>query len=175
MVYHVKVSQDKEELASRLHDGNSDARAELFYSYFNRLYSLVFYIVSKDRDIAEHITRYTFLNALKLYREVPVEGSLYTWLVRIANQKLIDYYGHLKNKGRMANRAFINTPDIDDSNAEIEFEKALYDLPFHYRQVLLLKYLEKMPVSEISKVMRRTPGAIEGLLTRACKTLEIYT
>lgn len=44
-------------------------------------------------------------------------------------------------------------------------------LPSDYRQTLVLKYVEEMPVAEISQVMKRSPKSIEGLLTRAKKAL----
>ncbi len=51
-------------------------------------------------------------------------------------------------------------------------EQALVGLPLHYRQVLLLKYVEEMPVLEISEIMRRSSKSVEGLLTRARKALQ---
>ena len=50
-------------------------------------------------------------------------------------------------------------------------DQALLSLPLPYRQVLMLKYIEEMPVLEISQVMRRSPKSVEGLLARARKTL----
>jgi RNA polymerase sigma-70 factor (ECF subfamily) len=49
--------------------------------------------------------------------------------------------------------------------------QALEDLPADYRKVLTFKYLEKMPVLEISQVMDRSPKSVEGLLSRARKAL----
>jgi DNA-directed RNA polymerase specialized sigma24 family protein len=37
--------------------------------------------------------------------------------------------------------------------------------------VLILKYVEEMPVAEISQVMGRSPKSVEGLLTRARREL----
>ena len=50
-------------------------------------------------------------------------------------------------------------------------QETLSSLPYQYRQVLILKYVEEMPVSEISQIMSRSPKSIEGLLTRARKKL----
>jgi RNA polymerase sigma-70 factor (ECF subfamily) len=49
--------------------------------------------------------------------------------------------------------------------------RALGDLPHDYQKVLVMKYLEEMPVLEISEVMGRSPKSVEGLLSRARKAM----
>jgi RNA polymerase sigma-70 factor (ECF subfamily) len=49
--------------------------------------------------------------------------------------------------------------------------QALEGLPPDYQEVLVLKYLEEMPVLEISEVMGRSPKSVEGLLSRARKAM----
>lgn len=49
---------------------------------------------------------------------------------------------------------------------------ALNKLGFDYKQVLLLKYVEDMSVGDISKIMRRSPKSVEGLLSHARKKLK---
>jgi len=49
--------------------------------------------------------------------------------------------------------------------------QALEELPQDYQEVLVLKYLEEMPVLEISQVMGRSPKSVEGLLSRARKAM----
>jgi RNA polymerase sigma-70 factor (ECF subfamily) len=49
--------------------------------------------------------------------------------------------------------------------------QALEGLPQDYQEVLVLKYLEEMPVLEISQVMGRSPKSVEGLLSRARKAM----
>jgi RNA polymerase sigma-70 factor, ECF subfamily len=162
------------DLISRLHNGDPKAGAQLFNTYFHRLYSLVYYSVGKDHSVAEDITQETFLSALKAADRFAGKSNLYTWLVGIANHKIADHFRHLVNERKNINRVVLTTPDNNDTEKtpEIEFEKILASLPVHYRQVLLLKYVEEMPVVEISKVMKRTPKSIEGLLSRARNVLK---
>jgi RNA polymerase sigma-70 factor (ECF subfamily) len=99
---------------------------------------------------------------------------LYTWLVGIANHKIADHFRHLENERIHINQVVLNTPDNNEAEKTpaIDFEKILASLPVHYRQVLLLKYVEEMPVVEISKVMKRSPKSVEGLLSRARSVLK---
>jgi RNA polymerase sigma-70 factor, ECF subfamily len=169
-------SENEIDLISRLHTGDPKAGAQLFNTYFHRLYSLVFYSVSKDHSVAEDITQETFLSALKAADKFAGKSNLYTWLVGIANHKIADYYRHLENERKHINQVInANTEDIHTNNSlDIDIENILANLPVHYRQVLLLKYVEEMPVVEISKVMKRTPKSIEGLLSRARNELKYH-
>jgi RNA polymerase sigma-70 factor, ECF subfamily len=60
---------------------------------------------------------------------------------------------------------------MESEETRQEVHQALVDLPQDYQEVLVLKYLEEMPVLEISQVMGRSPKSVEGLLTRARKAL----
>ena len=60
---------------------------------------------------------------------------------------------------------------IESEETRHMVRQALVDLPRDYRQVLALKYIEEMPVQEISQVMSRSPKSVEGLLSRARKAL----
>jgi RNA polymerase sigma-70 factor (ECF subfamily) len=62
---------------------------------------------------------------------------------------------------------------IESAETRQVVNEALSRLPWDYRQVLILKYVEEMSVQEISQVMGRSPKSIEGLLTRARKALQI--
>ena len=58
---------------------------------------------------------------------------------------------------------------LESTETLLGVAEAIAALPLDYRQVLLFKYVEEMNVIEISQVMKRSPKAIDGLLTRARK------
>ncbi|HOG48906.1 MAG TPA: sigma factor-like helix-turn-helix DNA-binding protein, partial [Anaerolineae bacterium] len=53
------------------------------------------------------------------------------------------------------------------SETKERVQETLMALPEHYRQVLVLKYAEGLPVEDIAQIMRRTFKSTESLLTRA--------
>ncbi len=61
---------------------------------------------------------------------------------------------------------------IESAETRQVVNEALAKLPWDYRQVLILKYVEEMSVQEISQIMDRSPKSIEGLLTRSRKALQ---
>ncbi len=174
------------ELIDRLRHGDPAAMEYLYDTYFDRIYSLVFNQLGRDQAAAEDVVQETFLAALRAQKKFRGDSSLYTWLCSIAYHKVADFH----RRGFREHRHQQHSLDIDGNDPEglgriksnmadmaecvenREFvEKAMSRLPGNYRQVLILKYVEEMSVSEISGIMRRSPKSVEGLLTRARRAL----
>jgi RNA polymerase sigma-70 factor (ECF subfamily) len=174
-------------LAKRLKSGEPAAVVEFYNAYFDRIYLLVFNQVSRDGDATQDIVQETFLAALKSAGKFHGRSKLSTWLYSIANRKVADFYRRQKreakykteHQSRYALEAdptsdgdllALNTLESEEAREAVQ--KVLLSLPLHYRQVLLLKYVEDLPVLEISRIMKRSPKSIEGLLTRARKEIQ---
>lgn len=175
------------EMLERLRDGDNTAMAELYDRYFDRVYSLVFNQVDRNKEIAEDIVQETFLAALKSAKSFKGRSSAYTWLCSIAYHKVADHYRRQsRERKRMVSGIDVDTVDdeenpgrqpqpdslIESAETRQVVNEALSRLPWDYRQVLILKYVEEMSVQEISQVMDRSPKSIEGLLTRSRKALQ---
>jgi RNA polymerase sigma-70 factor (ECF subfamily) len=180
-------SERDADMLKRLHDGDRTAMAELYDRYFDRLFSLVFNQVDRNRDIAEDIVQETFLAALKSAKGFKGRSSAYTWLCSIAYHKVADHYRRQsRERKRMVSGIDVDTVDdtenpgrqpqpdslIESSETRQVVNEALAKLPWDYRQVLILKYVEEMSVLEIGQIMDRSPKSIEGLLTRSRKALQ---
>jgi RNA polymerase sigma-70 factor (ECF subfamily) len=181
-------AQAKEvELVTRIRQGDVAALEQLYYRYFDRLYSLVYNQVGRNHSIAEDIVQETFLAVLKSASKFRGQSKLYTWLCSIAYHKVTDFHRRQERLAKhgdkhysVSDKELAQIPDNDDlpitSKIESEetrqvIEQALLSLPLDYQQVLIFKYVEQMSVSDISKAMHRSPKSVEGLLTRARKTL----
>ena len=174
------------ELVSRLRQGDSDALQQLYLRYVDRLYSLIFHQVGRNKAVAEDIVQETFIAALNSASKFRGRSQFYTWLCSIAYHKITDFYRQQGRENQHAEppskipakeleQIAVSEPTIlskiESQEAQQTVEQALSRLPLDYRQALLFKYVEQMPVSEISLVMRRSPKSVEGLLTRARQTL----
>ena len=179
--------QQDADMLKRLHDGDRTAMAELYDRYFDRVYSLVFNQVDRNRDVAEDIVQETFLAALKSAKGFKGRSSAYTWLCSIAYHKVADHYRRQsRERKRMVSGVDVDTVDdsenpgrqpqpdslIESAETRQVVNEALSNLPWDYRQVLILKYVEELSVQEISQIMDRSPKSIEGLLTRSRKALQ---
>jgi len=181
----IPVSSEETGLAERLRSGKPEAIQEIFNLYFDRLYSFVYHEVGRDHSITQDIVQDTFLSAIKSARNFKGKSHIYTWLVSIAHHKIADHYRKLKREKNFHSQSQEDDNDenafmdkgvsadqyLESAEERLAIEQALDRLPFDYRQVLLLKYVEDMPVSEICQITHRSPKSIEGLLSRARKAL----
>jgi len=173
------------ELVSRLRQGDRDALQQLYLRYVDRLYSFAFHQVGRNKAVAEDIVQETFIAALNSAAKFRGRSQFYTWLCSIAYHKITDFYRQQGREKHAEPPPKIAAADleqiaeseptilskIESQEAKQTVEQALSRLPLNYRQVLLFKYVEQMPVSDISLVMHRSPKSVEGLLTRARQTL----
>lgn len=177
------------ELVQRLQKGDLAAMEQLFNTYFDRLYSLVFHEVGRDHAVAEDVTQEIFLNVLTSIGKFRGQSKLYTWLCSIAHHKIADFYRRQERERKYRKRASsagdIEPEQIPDTGRPIPsmteseetrhaVEQALLRLSLDYRQVLILKYVEEMSVQEISQIVHRSPKSVEGLLARARKALRAH-
>ena len=175
------------ELVEKLRSGDSTAREEFYNVYRNRLYSLVFEQVGQDHGTAEDLVQDVFLAALGSMDKFRGDSHLYTWLRSIAFHKINDFYRRQAREPKPEK----SSPDFDAlqqleqtgtnepatltvlESKEIRqsVHQALGSLPHDYQKVLVMKYIEEMPVLKISQVMDRSPKSVEGLLSRARKAM----
>ena len=171
------------QLLKDLRRGDPMAVAELYNTYADRIYSLVFNQVDRNHDVAQDIVQETFVAALKSAANFRNQSKVYTWLCSIANKKVSDFYRRQKRQAKYQITKALEPDQIGDVGAlaphpaepeerQEVTKQVLFNLPLHYRQVLILKYVEEMPVLEISQIMGRSPKSIEGLLTRARKEMQ---
>jgi RNA polymerase sigma-70 factor (ECF subfamily) len=174
-------------LVKKLRSGDGRAKEDFYNIYRNRLYSVVLEQVDRDQALAEDLVQETFLAALGSLDKFRGDSQLYTWLRSIAFHKINDFYRHQAREPKPQE----SPPDFDTmkqleqtggdepapptvmESEEIRqsVHEALEGLPQDYQEVLVLKYLEEMPVLEISQVMGRSPKSVEGLLSRARKAM----
>lgn len=174
------------ELVARLRQGDRDALEQLYLRHVDRLYSLVFHQVGRNKSVAEDIVQETFLAALKSAVKFRGHSTFYTWLCSIAYHKTTDFYRQQGQRDKhdqppssltavdieqIAESEPTILSKIESHEAKQVVEQALSRLPLDYRQVLIFKYVEQMSVSEVSLIMRRSPKSVEGLLARARRTL----
>ena len=174
---------EDEKLIEKLKNGDPAAVMELYTAYADRIYSLVFNQLDRDRDAAQDIVQETFLAASKSASKFRGRSKVYTWLYSIAHKKIADFYRRRKREAKyqttssdsQIDRSSSGEPPVAEIMESEEKSRAVQEtlsgLPLHYKQVLILKYVEEMPVTEISQVMERSPKSVEGLLTRARKEL----
>jgi len=178
-----ELKTDETELVEKLKRGDPDAVEQMYNANVDRVYSLVFNQVDRNHEEAQEIVQETFIAAVKSVKFFQVRSSISTWLYSIANRKIADFYRRKKREEKHRVGYDIESEKMSDSSQStaahgetedfnIVVRQALTKLPLHYRQVIIFKYVEGFPVSDIGEIMGRTAKSVEGLLTRARKELQ---
>jgi len=173
-------------LVEKLRSGDNAAMEEFHNIYRNRLYYLVLRHVDQNQAVAEDLVQEVFLAALSSLDKFRGDSQLYTWLRSIALHKINDFYRRQAREpeSKISSPDFYamkleqtvdNEPAVHSAMESEEIRhsvhQALEGLPQDYQKVLVLKYLDEMPVLEISQVMGRSPKSVEGLLARARRAM----
>lgn len=176
---------DETSLMKRVSAADLKAVAELYNTYVDRIYSTVFNQVGRDHNVTQEIVQDIFLAAVKAAKHFKGNSKIYTWIYSITHKKIVDYY---RSKNRIRQVQFDVRADIENiedkmtTRADLTrtiddiqiIRRILDSLPIHYKQALILKYIDEMSVEEISIIMDRTVKSIEGILSRARKALKEY-
>ena len=129
---------------------------------------------------AEDLAQSVFLRAFVSLPKFRQETTLRSWLRTIATRQCFDLHRYKHSKGRelkidvggeLPQQA---NPFMEQEGAELieAIRLTLDDLPFIYREVLVLRYLEELDLQEISKTLRLGDSAAKMRLKRAREMFE---
>ncbi len=176
------------ELAQQIVEGDEEALALFYQRYFTRLYRFVYYQVGGSHDDAQDVMQDALIAALKSLHSYRGDSTLYSWLCGVAWNKAADFRRREYRMAQVEQKSIkefrekdslemVPSPDYALLHQEHRerVHETLRTLPDHYRQVLVLKYAEGLPVADIAQIMHRTFKSTESLLTRArCAFRESY-
>ena len=153
---------------------DKNAFGELYERYVDRIYGYIFYRTGNEAD-AEDLTARVFERAMKHIPRYEDKGLPFSaWLYRIAHNLVANYH---RDRSR---RKVIAIEDLsfwkaDEDGPElvaalIEDKERLLEvvrrLPADRQELLILKFVEKLPNAEIGDIMGRSEGAIKSLYHR---------
>src|SRR3989344_5137670 len=136
-----------------------------------------------DLEAAETVLQETFIAVIKSFHTFHNKSTYFTWICKIALNKLADYYRKQVNlRSRVVVPTIAQFNSLVDPSLTPEERLALDDirsrvnqcldlLPPEYRRLLHLKYYQDLSSQEISLKLNLTPRSLEGKLYRAKKFL----
>jgi RNA polymerase sigma-70 factor (ECF subfamily) len=195
----VAAGDDTEKLIERASQGDASARQELLARHRDRLCRMV--AVRLDRRLAARldpsdVVQEALLDAAQELSDYLEQRPMpfYPWLRRFAWEHLIQLQRrHLRDKRSVAREEqagfalpdesaialakHLVAPGTSPTNRLVREElrgrvrAALAELPESDREILVMRYLEDMPMSEIAAVLDISEGAVKMRRTRAVKRL----
>jgi len=172
-----QVHQEKS-LVERAQKNDPEAFAQIYETYFDRIYRYVFLRVRSQME-AEDITQQVFLNALNSISSYRWKGAPFSsWLFRIAHNQVVDY----QRKSSRIQTTTLEAPvrdtgpdPVDVVEQEMNMERikvAIVDLTQLQQEVISLRFAGGLSTKETAKIMGRKEGAVKALQHSALGALK---
>lgn len=163
-------------------EGDKKAISKLVNKYSPRIYAIAFRLMQNEED-AEDVLQETFIIMIDKLHTFKGRSTLYTWLYRVATNVAL---GKLRKKKNIDdsvsfdNIEFENLsslesadwPDHLEENFDPEefrkcLDRALEELPDHYRTVFILRDLEGHSTRNSARILEISEANVKVRLMRA--------
>ena len=168
---------DDGDLVARFQAGDSAAFDQIVGAHQRRIARLAFRLLGKPDEVQD-VVQEVFLAVFENLERFRGESKLSTWLTTIALNKCRSHRRRsllrLRSLFRIAKTPTVPfEQDRPAESAEIheELRRAVRRLSARYREPIVLRYFEELPVPEIGKVLGISVNSVEVRLTRARQKL----
>ena len=169
-----------EELIASFQNGNEQAYIELVRRYRDRLMTFVFRFVG-DMELSEDIVQDTMIKVYThkhYYKEI---AKFSTWIYTIAGN-LAKTELRKRKRRKVTLLSQMNTDDrkyeipstelqsediVQGEYTERYIQKAILQLPLHFRTVVILRDIQELSYEEISKIVNVPLGTVKSRINRA--------
>jgi RNA polymerase sigma-70 factor (ECF subfamily) len=166
------------DLPRRFARGEPAAFEAVVQEYAPRVARLASRLLGYQADV-DDVVQDVFLLAFERAGKFRGQSSLWTWLTAITVNRCRTHWRRQRVREiglRLLGRAGANqAPPADESSLQSERDRriraAIAELPARYREVIVLYYLQEMPVDEMGVVLRLSRPAIQVRLHRAREML----
>jgi RNA polymerase sigma-70 factor (ECF subfamily) len=152
--------------------GDSSVIAELYERYHLSIFRYLYYKVG-DPHTAEDLASEVFVRmiaALPGYQ--PNHIAFQAWLFQIARNLAIDHYRKAKLRDHLHLEDHLVAGEDDPVNTfeqgmtSTVLKKALTKLPDEQRDVIVMRFVSGMPISEVAQSLHKSENSIKGLQRR---------
>jgi RNA polymerase sigma-70 factor (ECF subfamily) len=173
------VDSGSDELIALAAAGDRDAFGRLYEQHAVRVFRHAYFLTS-DVSLAEDLTAQTFLKALEAIGRYEDRGVPFiAWLLRITVNLAINHRKALKNgihaqlPEQIVDDDALSSPEQSctmKSEGERVWTK-VRELPLEQRQVIVMRFMEDLPYSDVAAVLGKSIGAVRVIQFRALHNL----
>lgn len=144
--------------------------------------------VGGNPEAVDEVLSVTAISGWKSFKTFKHKSSYFTWLCRIALNKIADYYRDQVHAGSRIIVPLLGNLNISDDKSLSQEEKLILDelktsvnnclnlLPPQTRRLLWFKYWKDLSTREVAQILKVSRRAVEGRLYRARHAFaELYT
>lgn len=160
------------EIISRAQDGDSTVLSDLYEHYRESIFRFLYYRVG-DIQAAEDLTSEVFLRMIRAIGGYRPRGIAFeAWLFQIARNQAIDYYRKqhreqnlpLQEELLIANEGIETMVDGNFNNERLV--QALRHLNESQRDVILLRFVNEMPIAQVAQTLHKSEDSVKALQRR---------
>jgi len=166
---------EEKQLIQALKKGEEKAFEVFVQRYGDRLYRSLYFTL-RDEEKARDLVQDTFVKVIRYITNFNGRSKLYTWVYRIAANQMKDEFKKRQAEPMDAEDLPIATEHVEEDAVRQyhhrQVARGLREIPFIYRQVLVLYYFEEMKIREITEVLAESEGTVKSRLFRGKKALK---
>ena len=161
---------------------NPDGFAGIVDRYWNRLFGFVRRTSYFSQEDIEDILQDVFVKVYRYLNDYDDSMGFSTWIYRITRNTVIDEIRKRKSRPavfQLENEELLKVlrssldieRELTASDSLNKIKKIIYGLPFNYREVLILRFLEEKDYSEIMDILELPKGTVAALISRGRKMI----
>ena len=125
---------------------------------------------ARDEDAAEDVVQETFWRAWRAIGTLEDVSRAKAWVAGIARHAALDHLRARKRRPAEELNVDVAAPEKKDEGDLVErVMRAVDALRADYRQIMILRYVEKLSYEGIARALGMTPGAVGEKLNRVRK------
>ncbi len=170
----------EQELIIRFQEGDFEAFGGLYEQYIDAIFAFILRKTS-DRQVAEDLTSQVWIKAMKGLETFTKRkwASFKSWIYRIAQNSVIDYYRTKKEQLDLDNITEIGFSDnlancIDNKDKLREVQTILQGFTPIEREVVILRVWDDLSYKEISKLVGKKEDNCKQIYKRTIEKLQAH-
>ncbi len=160
------------DLIERAQRGDAGAFARLYRDNVERIYAVCLRM-SGDSERAERLTQDAFVRAWRALPSYRGEARFSTWLHRIAVNVVLEDHRSRSRRNLRHEAAASQSPPVvaEDTEARLDLERAIADLPAGARMMVVLHDIEGYRYEEIAELTGVALGTVKSQIHRGRRLL----
>ncbi|MGL4307265.1 RNA polymerase sigma factor [Cetobacterium sp. SF1] len=142
---------------------------EIYDMYFDRVYYKILGAVKNEED-AEDIAQEVFISVYKNLKGFRQDSNLYTWIYRIAINKIYDFFRRKKESVEL-NDEILTIESDNDVHSSIILEEKLKKLSSQEKEIVILKDIYGYKLREISDMKGLNVSTVKTIYYKAIKDM----
>jgi RNA polymerase sigma-70 factor, ECF subfamily len=172
------ISNDSD-VIQHVRKGDRATIGAFFELYHDGIFRYLYYRVG-DTHTAEDLTAEVFLRLIRSLAQHRLDDlQPKAWLYKIARNLAIDHYRKRQTYQAVTLEENVASEEVIDDRLEHSLDshalyKAVNSLPFEQREVIILRFINNLPIAEAALTMSCSQDSIKGLQRRALISLRQF-